>query len=68
MHFTKKTGHIKNSDKTCFCKETKNPCTALSGPVQGGKVLLQQLLAGVGGTLEELSAVGLDHAGVGQRS
>ena len=54
MHFTKKTGHIKNSDKTCFCKETKNPCTALSGPVQGGKVLLQQLLAGVGGTLEKL--------------
>ena len=60
--------HQKNCDKTCFCKETKNPCTGSEQAVQGGKVLLQQLLAGVSGTLEELSAVGLDHTGVGQRS
>ena len=60
--------HQKTAIKPAFVKKQKNPCTALSGPAQGGKVLLQQLLAGVSGTLEELSAVGLDHAGVGQRS
>ena len=69
MHFTKKTGHIKKiAIKPAFVKKQKIPAPAQNRRCRGGKVLLQQLLAGVSGTLEELSAVGLDHAGVGQRS
>ena len=54
---------MENRENDSFSQ--KIPRTGQRKTVQGNEVLLQQLLAGVSGALEELSAVGLDHAGVG---